>query len=590
MRYLCFFLWMLASPLMAQTAQVTSGEHEGFTRLVLRLAPEAEWSLTPDASGFRLTLDPTWVYDLTTAFDRIPRTRVAALTALGDGQLQLDLACHCAADPFFWNDRYLVIDIKEVERTRPALLPVVLNEPEPELVVPWPATEAQDTIVSNIEAELANSLAQAAGLGVLDPVLDPVPLPEISSDILAGDSPIGLATHNELALALLGQSREVELDKQHCLPATFFALDSWAAAAGDDRGQYRALVGEFDRVDQITVRDLVRSYLIHGLAVEAAAALQLLEDGQEKEAFVALTATLDGEIKGQSFLRGQQNCENGASVWAVASGAGDLPIDFDRFEREFRLLPLPVRDLLFRPVAEQLFDWLEAERVEALSGRVSRDHPDLEWAKGQIALSRGEPIQAYRNMLNNIRSGSLSLVSAQNLMATAVQYDLAVPPDVFDTVQTIGFLWRGDPDTERLALDLAEVHARNGEFREAFTLLARSKEVPIIANSRVTELLVSNATDAEFLRLALTALPDQLTNDARGAVAARLNSMGFEQQALQFDRGFQDEPTVDVPTNDIAALDLTDGVTLALTSDLLRSSAESRDRIALLLSSGGAEN
>lgn len=83
MRHLWIALWsILATPVLAESVRVTSGEHDGFTRLVFDYGRPVDWQVGRSADGYelRLTERPP-PYDLTNAFAFITRSRLAALWA-----------------------------------------------------------------------------------------------------------------------------------------------------------------------------------------------------------------------------------------------------------------------------------------------------------------------------------------------------------------------------------------------------------------------------------------------------------------------------------------------------------------------------
>jgi hypothetical protein len=115
MRALIVGLILLASPGLSQTARVTSGEHDGFSRLVVELPAPTDWRFGRQSDGYALaTIGPVKDYDLDGIFDLIGRTRLAAVTV--DPQtrnLQIGLACACHAIPFEFRPGVIVIDIRE---------------------------------------------------------------------------------------------------------------------------------------------------------------------------------------------------------------------------------------------------------------------------------------------------------------------------------------------------------------------------------------------------------------------------------------------------------------------------------------------
>lgn len=71
---------MLAGTAGAQSIAVRSGEHEGFTRLVLTLPRSSEWRLSRTDDGYALSLAEKGMrFDLSDVFRLIPRSRLAAI-------------------------------------------------------------------------------------------------------------------------------------------------------------------------------------------------------------------------------------------------------------------------------------------------------------------------------------------------------------------------------------------------------------------------------------------------------------------------------------------------------------------------------
>ncbi|MFS4581689.1 hypothetical protein [Phaeobacter sp. C3_T13_0] len=106
---------MAAASADAQTVVARSGEHDGFSRLVMRLPNGAPWSLRQSGQSVQVVIDtPTVVFDTSRIFDLIPRTRLQAVSQDGPGQpLQLNLGCACEVTSFVQKDGYLVVDIAD---------------------------------------------------------------------------------------------------------------------------------------------------------------------------------------------------------------------------------------------------------------------------------------------------------------------------------------------------------------------------------------------------------------------------------------------------------------------------------------------
>ncbi len=98
----------------SETISVRSGEHDGFTRIVLDLTQPRGWTLEQDKSSARLVLrGPNASFDLSDAFRKINTGRVRDLHAAKEANtLSIGLNCDCSLEAFRLGSRMLVIDIK----------------------------------------------------------------------------------------------------------------------------------------------------------------------------------------------------------------------------------------------------------------------------------------------------------------------------------------------------------------------------------------------------------------------------------------------------------------------------------------------
>jgi len=113
---IAFMVAMMATiPAQAETIVARSGEHDGFSRLVMRLPDNATWSLAQTGTTATLKVDsPTAVFDTSQVFNFIPRTRLQSLQQRGSGApLRIQLGCECELKSYVQKDGYLVIDIRD---------------------------------------------------------------------------------------------------------------------------------------------------------------------------------------------------------------------------------------------------------------------------------------------------------------------------------------------------------------------------------------------------------------------------------------------------------------------------------------------
>jgi len=112
---LAFALTLAAGLAAAETVTLTSGEHEGFTRIVVDLDEATPWQVGRTPDGYVLRLARQGIrFDLSGVFRNIPRTRLAAIWAdPGSGDLRFGVGCACHAIPFEFRENVIVVDIKD---------------------------------------------------------------------------------------------------------------------------------------------------------------------------------------------------------------------------------------------------------------------------------------------------------------------------------------------------------------------------------------------------------------------------------------------------------------------------------------------
>ncbi|HCQ65898.1 MAG TPA: hypothetical protein DIU07_12430 [Rhodobacteraceae bacterium] len=97
---------------MAETVRVRSGDHAGFTRLVVDFTGEEDWVFGRVDGGFEFRPGrEDMTYGLDRVFDKIGRTRIEDVRDLGDGRLYLGVGCNCHAVVDELSNGKVVLDI-----------------------------------------------------------------------------------------------------------------------------------------------------------------------------------------------------------------------------------------------------------------------------------------------------------------------------------------------------------------------------------------------------------------------------------------------------------------------------------------------
>lgn len=164
---------VIATPVDAQDIRILSGEHDTFSRLVLSIGPDVDWSVTRVERGYSVEVERDGAgFDLAQAFDRIPRTRVETLEDQGNGRLFIRSTCDCHVRPTAVGTGLLAIDIVDGPAPQDAL---AFNQQAPATVPVADPSGATSPKVGSYTPPPVRLPLNLPGLRLPDP---PLPRPE----------------------------------------------------------------------------------------------------------------------------------------------------------------------------------------------------------------------------------------------------------------------------------------------------------------------------------------------------------------------------------------------------------------------------
>lgn len=590
-------LW--AQGLWAQNVAVRAGEHDGFTRFVIRVPEGTDWALDQTASDATLTVNlPDIRFDTSEVFNRIPQSRVGALRQLRPGApLRFALTCACTASAFLHDRALLVVDIKDpAKEVQPGLavaLPVVTAQrpyrfagtkiaaaPAPVLPVTFagrpniqpadlpvarglPGTARLEAVRSS-ERQLARELGRAAGQVLLDiaapqnsgPAVDlppPEPPPVQAMANLAVSKPID-RDMDQIAEVLSAGTAAA------CPGERDLALQDWSDGQPLTRQIARgrsALFGEFDRVDRNAALRLARAYLHFGFGAEAASVLAMIAPGPETELLSALAQIIEtGRAEAANPFSDHHRCDSDAALWAVFAQPDRLDkANHAAVLRAAGRLPAPLRAYLGPRLSLIYSDAGEVQMAEAILRAVERiaeePAPALDLARSNTVELRGDAAAADRQRLAIIHDASdVSPDALVALIDSQLGRDGTVTPDIPVLAAAYATEHRGGSLGPPLRRAEALAHALAGDFPGAFAALAvisdqDGKETRRGTADEVLRLLAARSDDATFLHFALREAATAeagLAEDPGNALARRFLDLGFPRPAIRLLSGAANGP------------------------------------------------
>ncbi|MBL9052096.1 MAG: hypothetical protein JNN02_00070 [Tabrizicola sp.] len=557
----------------AETARIYSGEHADFTRLVIELPAQGDWILgrTPMGYAFASGDGEQPSFDMSSVWDRIPKTRLQALRIDPlTGALQMTLACACHIFPFEYQPGVVVLDIKpgaapasSAFEARFVLgVPEAARLPDEQTTAPvydWlqsgrpaekPATATEGIALPTggvsldpLRMELLEQISRGAAQGVVDMTLPGKPpehLPEDRGTLPWSQIHIGPPPDVLLAAASEGHESMTQ-DGQVCIPDDRLALPDWGATRTplDLLAEARSgLYGEFDALDPDAVLRAVHSHLYLGFGVEAAQYARLLQGTEAAdEAIVlrSLTLLVEGERDPASPFLPMLGCDGAAAMWAAlaheAFPAGAV-VNSDAIARSFAALPSHLRAALGADLAEKLLVHgnVEASRIirNALERTPNVPSAEVALLNAKAELHEGEPEAAVDHATAALtEDGS----KAEEWIAFVEAHFRKVEPVAPETVEALRAFEGEVEGTEQhaeliRAVALAEL--LSGQTASGFQT-ADEGGLPLSDFWRVATAL---AEDDAFLLEALAGQPSGIGPEVASEVGERLIDLGFPDAGL----------------------------------------------------------
>lgn len=195
-------LLLFTVPLAAEPMVVRTGEHDGFTRVVIDAGKGVRWDAEYTGSLLHIEINGSnRFYDLSSVYDRMKRDRIEKID-FTENTLELKIACDCSVSVFYSEPGMIVADIASPGVTlktpilaafnaipRTSESPTLIPHPDKMgILPPWPTVDA--TNVNNIfQQKISQRIGALGTLGVLklkiqeDRLLNTFNIPKVEGKI-----------------------------------------------------------------------------------------------------------------------------------------------------------------------------------------------------------------------------------------------------------------------------------------------------------------------------------------------------------------------------------------------------------------------
>ncbi|WP_425044958.1 hypothetical protein [Primorskyibacter sp. S87] len=581
---LAWFLFLSAFPfaVFAEPLAITSGEHDGFTRLVVPNPERRNWRLVETGGATELRIDgQNEVFDLKKIFARISRERLSKVEQSDDGEsLRLYLGCECVVSSFGVAGNFIVLDIADDKNTKNAdavILPTVFQEnrasnEDTKVTDPITTDTAKEISIlpDSLEVDPVTStqhdgrqlsehwMAAHINRAINQELLTPAQTSELISTNLSGLaddlSKVGVKIETSLESAL-PRSEGAQSSNPKTQPCNGFEVSKLFATVENletfsEVGSLRSnLFGEFDQLNTDSVIQVAVAYLALGFGAEARQIFELAgQNRSEFNAFGAVSMLIDDDqpLADNPFF-GQQHCDSTLALWAVLANS-TLPPNTrsEAVLQSFTHLPKILRMHLGPRLSSRFSDSGELETagmiLRVIDQSETGDQAQFELAQAVLADNTGAADEAQAGFEQVAQSETDAAIPALiRLVENAYLSGKPTSPNVRELAASLAFEHQETPFSADLHRAAILSLAMSGDFDNASAELgklvktsASTSMIPTKTVHSFLELLERDADDVSFLKHALTYIAGakmDLPIELETRLANRLLELGFPELA-----------------------------------------------------------
>ncbi|XAT59097.1 hypothetical protein GN241_18050 [Rhodobacteraceae bacterium IMCC1335] len=566
---------LLILPAHSADLKIRAGEHAGFSRIVLYPPTHNPWRYKTQPNGFSLRFEtPISALDTRKTFERLHSDRVAGIELRNNNQtLFIRYGCPCRTKHFKTPAGLLVFDISRKPRAPTQQLDlhskgglvnsIRLEDPAEKRQLPLFVLKSKKPIGPDwlnrpimqknesqrddlermykafLETAQPDQTSTAFELTAVDDAQPGPPQSLITSPKAIAPTQMLHPVFNPLNT---GKTPRFEcpkpeaIDFQNWSNGKVFHLELAALRS--------ALTGEFDRLNEVKIQELIRFYLAEALAPEARLIIQALAQNSETiDLYFEISQILDATHHQQTkFFQKFQTCSGDIALWAylaepIATAAQTTP-NWDHSAIAFTFSGLP--KAMKKAVAARLSDRFLADKKPkqaALIGRIldtlySPDSPKQTALKAKLDLYSGAKAHALERLEKSlVQNQTLAPEALISLVDLLIEFDKKPPAGLLDISQGLWRKHRSDSIGKSLELTLIKARILSGKFKTALLRCRPAYHGPEFCHIYY-QIMIEKSPDVVFLKLAFT-FPENAPKSAFLAAANRLLDLGFYDHATR---------------------------------------------------------
>lgn len=451
-----FPIWMtiwvalFASTATAEPIVVFSGEHQGYSRVVMNVPENSNYQAQHVLGQVKVTFNQhRGGFDHKRVFNRISRARIDDVTNT-PSSVTFHLACDCKVSLFKVDANHIALDVADDGiQLKTTLLPLKVesknrpivekSQPTPppssdddsrskpasaitdQVIARKPLNETEQILLENMQKKLALELGSAATRGILQ--LSPnlkfknMPKrPQIDVSELQAQGPAHIldtnirpfrenfrvTTSSDLEPSQKDVTSAQSINGFVCPTDQAVDIENWANQSNFQQtiGKLRpSLFSEFDRLDTEAAVQLAKAYLHFGFGAEARRILEMEQQlAKKNEILLGFADILENDHAAWSTqLKALTDCDGDIALWAILAHkklASDSPVNRKAVLLALNKLPLHLRKFLAPSLSRKLLEYGDPENAASALRSLERTSdgltPSGKLAQAHIDLQNGE--------------------------------------------------------------------------------------------------------------------------------------------------------------------------------------------------------